>query len=461
MDKQPKQIVFEELKALLHDRVVADETTRNEHGVGFSYHACTPPDWVVYPSSVEEISAIVKICAAHQIPVIPFGAGTSVEGHILALHGGVCIDLRLMNQIQEINQADMYASIQSGVTRNQLDDALQDTGFFFPIGPGVNATIGGMASTRASGTNAVRYGTMKDNVLSLTVVLPDGQIIKTGSKARKSSAGYDLTRLFIGAEGTLGIIAELTIKLHSYPQAIYAAVCSFLTVEAAVNTAIKTIQKGIPIAKIELLDAQMMMAINRYSALNYEESPTLFLEFHGSQSELEEQIAQVQQIAQSVGAKEFIWEQDEAARKKLWRARTDAAPASVASRKDAQLMSTDVCVPISRLAKCITETQADIQETGIYAPILGHVGDGNFHLTIVIDSNDAEEFARAKALNKRLVERALAMEGTCTGEHGIGIGKLSYMPLEHGDAINTMWAIKKALDPLNIMNPGKLLPAQD
>lgn len=461
MDTQLKQIVSEQLQNLLHDRVVDNEAVRNEHGLGFSYHACTPPDWVVYPSSIEEIAEIVRICAAHQVPIIPFGAGTSVEGHILALNGGVCIDLRLMNQILEINQADMYATIQPGVTRNQLDEALQGSGFFFPIGPGVNATLGGMASTRASGTNAVRYGTMKDNVLALKVVLPDGQIIKTGSKARKSSAGYDLTRLFVGAEGTLGVIAELTIKLHSYPQAIYAAVCSFTTVEDAVNTAIQTIQKGVPIAKVELLDAQMMRAINRYSALNYQEAPTLFLEFHGSQSELEEQITQVQAIAQSFGAKAFIWEKDEAARTKLWRARTDAAPASVALRKNGQLMSTDVCVPISRLARCITETQQDIQESGIYAPILGHVGDGNFHLTIVIDPNDAEEFGRAKALNKRLVERALAMEGTCTGEHGIGIGKLSYMNLEHGEAVNTMWTIKKAFDPLNIMNPGKLLPAQN
>jgi D-lactate dehydrogenase (cytochrome) len=461
MDMQSKQIVFGQLQALLHDRVVDNETIRNEHGVGFSYHACTPPDWVVYPSSAEEISEIVKICATHQIPVIPFGAGTSVEGHILAINGGVCIDLHLMNQILEINQADMYATIQPGVTRNQLDEALQGSGFFFPIGPGVNATLGGMASTRASGTNAVRYGTMKENVLSLKVVLADGQIIKTGSKAKKSSAGYDLTHLFVGAEGTLGIITELNIKLHSYPQAIHAAVCSFPTVEAAVNTAIQTIQKGVPIAKIELLDAQMMMAINRYSVLNYEETPTLFLEFHGSESELEEQITQVETIARSFGAKEFIWEKDEAARIKLWRARTDAAPSAVALRKDGQLMSTDVCVPISRLAKCITETQTDIQETGIYAPILGHVGDGNFHLSIVIDANDAEEFEKAKALNKRLVKRALAMEGTCTGEHGIGIGKLSYMALEHGEAVNAMWAIKKAFDPLNIMNPGKLLPEMD
>lgn len=461
MDTQLKQIVSEQLQNLLHDRVVDKEAVRNEHGLGFSYHACTPPDWVVYPSSIEEIAEIVKICATHQVPIIPFGAGTSVEGHILALNGGVCIDLRSMNQILEINQADMYATIQPGVTRNQLDEALQGSGFFFPIGPGVNATLGGMASTRASGTNAVRYGTMKDNVLALKVILPDGQIIKTGSKARKSSAGYDLTRLFVGAEGTLGVIAELTIKLHSYPQAIYAAVCSFATVEDAVNTAIQTIQKGVPIAKVELLDAQMMRAINRYSALNYQEAPTLFLEFHGSQSELEEQITQVEAIAQSFGAKAFIWEKDEAARTKLWRARTDAAPASVALRKDGQLMSTDVCVPISRLARCITETQQDIQESGIYAPILGHVGDGNFHLTIVIDPNDAEEFGRAKALNKRLVERALAMEGTCTGEHGIGIGKLSYMALEHGEAVNTMLTIKKAFDPLNIMNPGKLLPTQN
>ncbi|GAB3515023.1 FAD-binding oxidoreductase [Emticicia fontis] len=461
MDTQSKQIVFEELQQLLYDRVVDNETIRNEHGVGFSYHACTPPDWVVYPSSVEEISEIVRICSAHQIPIIPFGAGTSVEGHILAVKGGVCIDLRLMNQILEINHADMYATIQPGVTRNQLDEALQGTGFFFPIGPGVNATLGGMASTRASGTNAVRYGTMKENVLSLKVVLPDGQIIKTGSKAKKSSAGYDLTHLFVGAEGTLGIITELTLKLHSYPQAIYAAVCAFPTVEAAVNTTIQTIQRGIPIAKIELLDEQMMRAINRYSSLNYAEVPTLFLEFHGSQVELEEQVAQVEAIAQRFGAKEFIWEKDEAARIKLWRARTDAAPASVAYKKDGQLMSTDVCVPISRLAKCITETQLDIKETGIYAPILGHVGDGNFHLTIVIDSNNPEELEKAKVLNKRLVKRALDMEGTCTGEHGIGIGKLSYMTLEHGEAVNTMWAIKKALDPLNIMNPGKLLPATD
>ena len=459
MDKQLKETVFYELKNILNDRVIDDESIRNEHGAGFSYHLCMPPDWVVYPHSSEEISEIVKVCSQYDIPIIPFGAGTSVEGHIVALKGGVCIDLQLMNQLLEINHADMYATIEAGVTRNQLDEALKGSGFFFPIGPGVNATLGGMASTRASGTNAVRYGTMKDNILALNVVLASGQLIKTGSKAKKSSAGYDLTRLFIGAEGTLGIITALTIKLHSYPAAIYAAVCSFSSVEAAVNTAIKTIQRGIAIAKVELLDAIMMRAINQYSSLGYEEVPTLFLEFHGSPSELEEQIAKVQLFAQEFGAKQFLWERNEAQREKLWRARTDAAPAAVALIAGGKLMSTDVCVPISKLAECITETQADIETSGVLAPILGHVGDGNFHLTIVFNPEDNDAFEKAKALNERLVHRALAMEGTCTGEHGIGIGKLSFMSLEHQEAIDTMWSIKKSLDPKNIMNPGKLLPS--
>lgn len=458
MDNHLKHILSTELKIILeNDRVVADDTVRNEHGVGFSYHACMPPDFVVYPCSAEEIAAIVKLCGKHQVPIIPFGAGTSVEGHVLALNGGISIDLRLMNKVLEVNHADMYATVQAGVTRNQLDELLDGSGFFFPIGPGVNATLGGMASTRASGTNAVRYGTMKDNVLSLTVVLPSGQIIKTASKAKKSSAGYDLTRLFVGAEGTLGIITELTIKLHSYPEAIYAAVCSFPTVEAAVNTAIKTIQKGVAIAKIELLDALMMRAINRYSSLDYQEKPTLFLEFHGSATEVEQQISQVQAYAKTFGSADFVWEKDEARRAKLWRARTDAAPAAMALREGAKLMSTDVCVPISRLAQCIIDTQADITATGLLAPILGHVGDGNFHLTILIDPNDSIEFEKAKSLNERLVRRALALEGTCTGEHGIGIGKLAFMPLEHKEALEVMWSIKKAIDPANLLNPGKLL----
>lgn len=450
--------VLDELKGLLADRLYTDQVARDNHSVGFSYHTPKPPDAVVYPQSTEEVAAVVRVCHTHKIPIIPFGAGTSVEGHVLAVKGGICIDLSQMNQILSVNQADMYATVQAGVTRNQIDEALAGSGFFFPIGPGVNATLGGMASTRASGTNAVRYGTMKDNVLSLTVVLPTGEIIKTASLARKSSAGYDLTRLFVGAEGTLGIITELSVKLHSYPKAIYAAVCAFPTVEAAVNAAIKTIQQGIPIAKVELLDALMMQAVNQYSGLNYAEQPTLFLEFHGSEAELDEQIRNVRANADLFGVGEFRWEKDEAQRNKLWRARTDAAPAALALRPGSKLMSTDVCVPISQLTACIVATQADIKTSGVLAPILGHVGDGNFHLTIVVDPDDVAGFERATALNERLVQRALALSGTCTGEHGVGVGKLGYMELEHQGALAVMRTIKQAIDPDNIMNPGKLLP---
>jgi len=339
-----------------------------------------------------------------------------------------------------------------------LDALLEGSGFFFPVGPGVNATLGGMAATRASGTNAVRYGTMKDNVLSLTVVLPDGQIIKTAGKAKKSSAGYDLTTLFIGSEGTLGVIAELTIKLHSYPEVSKAVVCAFPTIEAAVNTAIKTIQKGVAIARLEFLDRLMMRAINRYSAVDYPERPTLFLEFNGSAQTVKEQIHKVEQYALEFGAESFDWEKDESGRQKLWSVRTDAAPAAAALVPGAKLMVSDVCVPISRLAKCITETQTDIENAGVMAVILGHVGDGNFHMLIPILPGDAETLGKAKTLNERLVHRALVMEGTCSGEHGIGVGKLSYMPLEHREALDVMRAIKNAIDPKNIMNPGKLLP---
>ncbi len=446
------------LKEVAGNRIEEDITIRNEHGAGFSYHACTPPDAVVYPTSAKEVAAIIKICARHQVPIIPFGAGTSIEGHILATKGGVCIDLKQMNQVVEINTADMYATVQAGVTRHQLDEALEGSGFFFPIGPSVNATLGGMASTRASGTNAVRYGTMKDNVLSMKVVLPSGQIIKTGSKARKSSTGYDLTRLFIGAEGTLGIITELTIKLHPCPEATYAAVCTFPTVEAAVNTTIKTIQKGVPIAKIELLDATMMQAINRYNSLSFQETPTLFLEFSGSATELDAQIAKVQQYAGENGSKDFTWEKEADRCAKLWEARTHASYAVAALVPGSHIMSTDVCVPISQLAKCIVDIQADIAATGLFAPILGHVGDGNFHLAIPILPGDTVTYEKAKALNERLVYRALAMQGTCSGEHGIGMGKLPFMQAEHQEALPVMQAIKKAIDPNNLMNPGKLLP---
>jgi D-lactate dehydrogenase (cytochrome) len=352
----------------------------------------------------------------------------------------------------------MYVTIQAGVTRNQLDTLLEGSGFFFPIGPGVNATLGGMASTRASGTNAVRYGTMKDNVISLTVVLPSGEIIKTASKARKSSSGYDLTRLFIGAEGTLGIITELTIKLYGYPEVITTVVGVFPSVEAAVNMAIRSIQKSIAIAKIELLDAIMMKAINRYALVSYTEKPTLFLEFHGSSIQVDEQVDKAQQYAQEFNVEDFIVGKDEASRAKLWSIRTNAAHAAAALLPGAKLMSTDVCVPISRLAKCIVDTQADIEATGLVAPILGHVGDGNFHVAILISPDDPAGLEKARALNDRLVHRALAMEGTCSGEHGIGVGKIPFMTLEHHGAIDVMRAIKKSIDPRNIMNPGKLLP---
>lgn len=461
MNQQLKQIIFTQLHQLLGNRVTEEETVLREHGAGFSYHECMPPNWVVYPRSTAEVASVIGIAAQYQIPVIPFGAGTSLEGHISALKGGICIDLSEMNQVINVSFDDMHATIQAGVTRNQFDAILEGSGFFFPIGPGVNATLGGMAATRASGTNAVRYGTMKDNVLSLTVVLPDGQIIKTASKAKKSSAGYDLTPLFIGSEGTLGIITELTVKLHSCPEVSKAAVCSFPTIGAALNTAIKTIQKGIPIARVEFMDALMMHAINQYSEVAYREMPTLFLEFNGSSETVNEQIHKVEQYALEFGAEGFIWEKDESDRKKLWSVRTDAAPAVAALVPGSKLMISDVCVPISQLAKCIAETQSDIENTNITASMLGHVGDGNFHMLIPILVNDNNTMEKAKALNERLVQRALNMDGTCSGEHGIGIGKLSYMSLEHGNALNVMQSIKQAIDPQNIMNPGKLLPSQD
>ena len=450
--------MINELKTRLGERITEDPSSRNDHGFGFSYHPVTPPDLVAYPESIEEIAEIVRVCSRYRVPIIPYGAGTSVEGHILAVRGGLCLDLSRMNRIVEFNPADMYITVQPGVTRNQIDAYLKDSGFFFPIGPGANATLGGMAATRASGTNAVRYGTMKDNVLALKVVLPDGQVIKTGSKAKKSSAGYNLTQLFVGSEGTLGVIAELTLKLHPYPESVEAAVCPFPSVEAAVNTAINTIQRGIPIARIELLDAEMMKAINLYSGVHYRESPTLFLEFHGSATEVQAQIQKVRKLSALFGGEDFQWATSDAERDKLWRIRTDAAPSAIAYRPGAQLLSTDVCVPISRLARCIAETRADIEATGLVAPLLGHVGDGNFHLTVLIDPDDPAEMEKTRAFNERLIRRALDLEGTCTGEHGIGVGKLPYMELEHGPALEVMRAIKQAIDPEGVMNPGKLVP---
>ncbi|HEX9703562.1 MAG TPA: FAD-linked oxidase C-terminal domain-containing protein, partial [Rhodospirillales bacterium] len=390
-------------------------------------------------------------------PVIPFGTGTSLEGHVAALKGGVCIDVSRMKRIVAVNAADMDATVEAGVTRKQLNEHLRDMGLFFPIDPGADASLGGMAATRASGTNAVRYGTMRENVLALSVVLADGRIIRTSRRARKSSAGYDLTRLFIGSEGTLGVIAELTLRLYGIPEAISAAVCPFPDLKSAVETVILTIQSGIPVARIELLDEVQMDAVNRHSNLDYPVQPTLFFEFHGSAAGVIEQVEQVKGIAAEFGAGDFQWATKPEDRSKLWQARHDAYYACLALKPGCKALATDVCVPISRLAECILETRRDIAATGLLAPIVGHVGDGNFHVVVVMDPDDADEMARTKAFNERLVMRAIAMDGTCTGEHGVGYGKIDFLTAEHGEAVSVMRALKTALDPRNIMNPGKIV----
>lgn len=451
------QPAVDEIRTLLGDRLSTSVAVRERHGKDESYHASAPPDAVAVVHSTAEVADIVKICARHGTPVIPYGTGTSLEGHVAALNGGVCIDLAEMNDVLQVNVEDLDVVVQPGVTRKQLNQYLRDTGLFFPIDPGADASIGGMTATRASGTNAVRYGTMRENVLALGVVLPDGRIIKTSKRARKSSAGYDLTRLFVGSEGTLGVITEVTLRLYGIPQAISAAVCSFPKLEDAVNTTITTIQSGIPVARIELLDDVQMDALNRYSCLQYPVAPTLFLEFHGSDASVAEQTETVQAIAAEFGGGDFQWATQAEQRSKLWQARHDAAYACKALRPGCEIWATDVCVPISRLAECIMETRRDIDESGLIAPIVGHVGDGNFHLVFVVDQTDADECQRATALHERMVMRALAMDGTCTGEHGIGHGKMDFLLAEHGEAVSVMRSIKQALDPSNIMNPGKIV----
>ncbi len=445
------------LRGTVDQRLSTSLAVREQHGQDESYHEGRAPDAVVFPRSTEEISEIVKLCAVHSVPVIPFGTGTSLEGHVAALHGGVCLDVSEMNEIIHVNSEDMDVTVQPGVTRKQLNEYLRNTGLFFPVDPGADASIGGMAATRASGTNAVRYGTMRENVLSLTVVLADGRIIRTARRARKSAAGYDLTRLFVGSEGTLGVITEVTVRLYGIPEAISAAVTGFPDLESAVNTVILTIQSGIPVARIELLDEVQMDAINKYSNFDYALKPTLFFEFHGTPAGVKEQVEAVEAIAGDFGASHFQWATETEDRNRLWQARHDAYYAAIALRPGTKGMATDVCVPISRLAECILETKKDIEETGLLAPIVGHVGDGNFHLTIMMDQNDAEEMKRVKGLSERLVMRALAMDGTCTGEHGVGYGKIPFLIAEHGEAMSVMRAMKQALDPDNIMNPGKLV----
>ena len=439
------------------ERFVRSEAIRFQHGHTTTWLETQPPDAVVFPETTEEVADIVRVCGDHRVPVIPFGVGTSLEGHVNAPGGGVSVDMSRMNRVLTVHAEDLDAVVEAGVTRKQLNEHLRDQGLFFPIDPGTDATLGGMAATRASGTNAVRYGTMRDNVINLTVVMPDGEVIKTARRAKKSSAGYDLTRLLIGSEGTLGVITELTLRLHGIPEAIAGGVCPFETVDGACQATILTIQSGIPVARIELLDALMVKATNLYSKLGLPEVPTLFVEFHGSAASVEEQSERFGEIAREFGGGNFAWATRPEERSRLWQARHDGYFASFTLRPGAKNISTDVCVPISRLANCVGETLDDIARTGLLAPIIGHVGDGNFHLSIMVDIEDADEVERADEFIGRLNLRAIDMDGTCTGEHGVGQGKMKYLGVEHGRGLDYMRAIKQALDPGNIMNPGKIV----
>ena len=456
LDRPNPAPALAELRALLGDRLSTVNAVRDQHGKDLTYHEGHPPDAVAFPATTDEVAAIVRTCAAHRLPVIAYGAGTSLEGHIAALEGGVTLDLAGMNRIIEVNAEDLDARVEAGVTRKRLNEHLRATGLFFPIDPGADASLGGMAATRASGTNAVRYGTMRENVLGLTVVTADGGVVRTGTRARKSAAGYDLTRLFVGSEGTLGVITEIQLRLHGIPEAIAAAACPFPDLGAAVDAVIATIQTGVPVARVELLDALQMRATNAYSKLDYAETPTLFFEFHGSAAAVAEQAEAVAAIAADNGGGPFRWTSGAEDRNRLWAARHDVFWSQKALRPGAEAWTTDVCVPISRLAEAVLAARDDAAANDLVAPIVGHVGDGNFHMTFLMNPDDPAEFGRAAAVNARLVERALAMGGTCTGEHGVGTGKMRAVEAEHGPAIALMRAIKRALDPLNILNPGKI-----
>jgi len=444
------------LKDLLGDRLSTGESIREIHGRDEAYSEPALPDAVAFPQSTDEVSAIVKICAQHKVPVVPFGIGTSLEGHVIPIHGGISVDTSRMNKILEIHESDLDAVVQPGVSRTQLNDELRATGLMFTVDPGADATLGGMAATRASGTNTVRYGTMRENVLALEVVLPDGTVIETGSRARKSSAGYDLTHLFVGSEGTLGIITRLTVRLFGQPDTILAATCGFETVEDAVNSVIMAIQMGIPMARIELLDEVQMKGMNNFNPdLNLPEKPHLFLEFHGSDTSVKEQVKLFEGIGEEFGVSGFGWATKAEDRNRLWTARHNAYYAGKSLRKGCEGVVTDCCVPISTLADCIARTKELIAEAGMIAPIVGHVGDGNFHLLILFDPNDPDDLLRAKALASDVNHVALSFGGTVTGEHGVGTGKKKYMVEEHGAAYAFMATLKRAVDPENIMNPGK------
>jgi D-lactate dehydrogenase (cytochrome) len=455
------QSVLSELKALLGERVSTSGAVREHHGKDESYFPYALPDVVVFVESTEEVRDVVNICRRHRVPMIPFGVGTSLEGHILAVEGGVSIDLSRMNKVLKVHEEDLDAVVQAGVTRKQLNEYIKHTGLFFPVDPGADATLGGMAATRASGTNAVRYGTMRENVLSLKVVLADGRVIQTSRRSKKSAAGYDLTRLFVGSEGTLGIITEVTVRLYPVQEAMSAAVCAFDSVDGCTNTVIQTIQAGIPVARCDIVCEKTVAAINKFKKTDYRVAPTVFFEFHGSKSSVVEQAEAVQAIAREHGGMDFVWATKPEERSQLWQARHDAYFACLQIRPGSRAVSTDVCVPISRLAECVRETMKDVQSYIAPVPLLGHIGDGNFHLMFLVDPAKPEETELAKKLNKRLVERALAMEGTCTGEHGVGLGKMDSLRMELGDdVIDVMRDIKRTLDPENLMNPGKVIPAQ-
>ncbi len=454
----PIEEVLGELRAQLGDRVSTNATIIKQHSHGESRTTAFPPDAVCFPNSTDEVSAIVKTCARAGVPIVPFGAGSSVEAHVAAVRGGICIDMTNMNQIVELRVPDLDVTVQAGMTRRQLNDALVSEGVFFPVDPGADATLGGMAATRASGTTTVRYGAMRDNVVNLTVVLADGQVIRTQGRARKSSSGYDLTHLFIGSEGTLGIITELTVRVYGVPEATAAAVCTFPTIDDAVRSVIEIVQFGIPVARAELLDETQIEAINKFAELDLAVLPTVCFEFHGSERGVAEDAENAKAIVQSHGATDFEWTTDQAERNRLWTARHNAFFAACALRPGAKPLTTDVCVPVSRLAECIAETKADLEGAASPVCLLGHIGDGNFHLILLVDDTNPDEVAAAEAINERMVHRALAMDGTCTGEHGVGLGKQKFLEAEHGPALDVMRALKAALDPNDLMNPGKLLP---
>ena len=451
-----KNSLFAMLAARFGDRLSLSQALREQHANTLTWLKTEPPDAVLFAETTAEVAEVVRLCAGARVPVIPFGTGTSLEGHVNAPLGGVSLDLSRMNRILAVHEADLDCVVEPGVTRKALNDHVRDLGLFFPVDPGADASLGGMAATRASGTNAVRYGTMRDAVLGLTAVLADGSVVTTGGRARKSAAGYDLTRLLIGSEGTLGVITGLTLKLYGIPETILSAVCPFASIEGACNATIAALQMGLPLARIELADEVQIRACNAYSRLSLPEAPTLFLEFHGTPAGAREQVEAFAEIARAEGGGEFDWAERQEDRTRLWQARHDAYWAVRALKPGAEVLSTDVCVPISALAACVSATRQDIDRLGLLAPIVGHVGDGNFHVLPLIDPSDPEERRKVQGFLDRLIDRALGFGGTCTGEHGIGQGKIGYLTQEHGEGVKLMVTIKKALDPLNILNPGKI-----